>query len=273
MTDDKLGERLQGINSQYRELNDHRIKKPRVLFNEDDPTQMHITLPTNWIVRTDKAAFMMNEPNDITLYSNIAVKELSQARAQFAQIKLTTSSLGITSVYNHAIFFDYYESVIKAVLTAFSTVEAFSNIFLPDNCQFEWRKEILDRNGVERRVPTDVKLRDIFKEAYDTPDFQSTTWWQNFIELKALRDEVIHAKPSTSEERYSKLLSERVFGWIECHKDLIQFFASYIAVNDRWLLIELPYGFGKDNLCPAFMSNTEYRQTIKDLYNPVGYKV
>ena len=101
----------------------------------------------------------------------------------------------------------------------------------------------------------------------DTPDPSTQGWWMLFTELENLRNELIHTKQSTSEERYSKLLSSSVFDLVEVHKTVIKFYGEHIAINKKSLLEEYPYNFDYDDFIPGLMSNKEYNKTYRSMRN------
>jgi hypothetical protein len=85
-----------------------------------------------------------------------------------------------------------------------------------------------------------------------------------FWKLKRLRDKIIHAVESKSNERYSKLLEKEIFRIIESHIDVINFFGKWATDNKHYLLNELPYGFGHDDIMPILISSKDYIKIEKE---------
>ncbi len=85
-----------------------------------------------------------------------------------------------------------------------------------------------------------------------------------FLKLKRLRDKIIHAVESKSNERYSKLLEKEIFKIIESHIDVIRFFGKWSTENKHYLLNKLPYGFGFDEIMPILISGKDYNQIDRE---------
>jgi len=101
----------------------------------------------------------------------------------------------------------------------------------------------------------------------NTPDPSTEKWWDSFINLENLRDEIIHTKQSKSEERYSHFLSKKVFKTIEIHKEIITYYGNYISKNKEELLEKFPYNFGFDNSFLGLMDDEGYKKSYKILHN------
>lgn len=105
----------------------------------------------------------------------------------------------------------------------------------------------------------------MLKQILKTPDPTKEDWWQQFIKLEEIRDEIIHTKESKSEERYSSFLSKNIFKQIEISKEIISFYGYYIEKNVRDLLADYPYDFGYDNVLPYFISDEDYDKHMRNL--------
>jgi len=101
----------------------------------------------------------------------------------------------------------------------------------------------------------------------ETSDPTKEKWWDEFIDLENLRDEVVHTKQAKSEDRYSQFLSKKIFKTIGVHKEIIKYYGYYISKNKRELLKEYPYNFGFDEFIPGLMSKANYEESIRDLRN------
>ena len=89
-------------------------------------------------------------------------------------------------------------------------------------------------------------------------------WWIRFDKLEKLRNKIIHAVESKSNERYSDILKKDIFDIIESHIQVIKFFGKWATYNKHYLLNELPYGFGYDDIKPKLISNKYYHEIDRE---------
>ena len=112
------------------------------------------------------------------------------------------------------------------------------------------------------------RLQDVLK----TSDPTKELWWNKFIELENIRDEIIHSKQSNSVERYSKLLSKGIFEIISINDTIIKYYGKYILENNPNLLEDYPYGFGFDEFYPGLTNDENYELFYRDIFNPSSIK-
>lgn len=253
----------------FQSENDKRIKKPSAIINENDFGQQ-LSWNTDWMLKTNGISTLMSQPNDISLYSNISITNLEKAITFWkSNIKDKVKDKPWV-VRAKADYFDYFENIITALIFAYTSIEALANICIPQEYEYvEERKgikKIYSKSAIERHFRLKDKFKIILKEILLLDDVSKSEWWSKFDKLEDLRNEVIHSKASTSEDRYSKLLSKNVFETIRVHTQIIEYIGNHIIKNKKVLLNEFPYGFGFDELNPVFMSDKDMKEYLRDYH-------
>lgn len=101
---------------------------------------------------------------------------------------------------DHKPLFGYFEDFAAEVIFSFTALEAFVNEVIPIGYQYSFvakkklPPEILDKSEIERRVSLDEKLKKVLPDALKTKSPSGTKAWQDFKELKEVRDRLIHLK-------------------------------------------------------------------------------
>lgn len=101
---------------------------------------------------------------------------------------------------NHKTLFDYFEHFSCEVIFAFTALEAFANEVIPLEFVYHFKSEkraepiALAKPEIERRVSLDEKLRRVIPEALSCPSPSGTKSWQDYKELKSVRNRLIHLK-------------------------------------------------------------------------------
>lgn len=252
-----------------------REQKPMPLIQEDDYRNKIAPLPTNWRIHSDGFNFVMDKPNDVALYSSMAEKQLQMAEtfltSKLTELKKLFQDHAVRSKEELAEFFDYFENVIGAIIFSYTSIEAFANICIPDNYVKQVTKGGITYNWskaeIEKRMELSEKLKKVLPDVLSTTPPPNNKWWNDFITLEELRNEIIHTKQATSEFRYTKLLSKKTFNAIRVNGHIIRFFGAYIALNKPRLLQEFPYGFGQDEIVPSITTASGYRDSIQVLHN------
>jgi len=252
---------------------DPREKKPFLVFDESDLTQ-YLSLSSSWILTLDHYQIHLVQPNDIALYAHITDEALKKAMDFHEEhpgwyIKRQSGGMIPVTEDSESLYFNYFETILQAVIFAFTSLETFSNICLPENYSYRDAKgKTIDKVTIERFKSLDFKLEFILTDILHTPDPKQQAWWPTYVQLKEIRDRVIHAKPSMAQERYSMLLQPTIFDIIGCYRKILSFYGSFIKANFQLLLDEFPYGFGFDEMPLKTLSHSDYEQSIERMYNP-----
>jgi hypothetical protein len=270
---DPLNTISKSLNEKYRKNKDYRIKKPHIIINRDCIWK-YFVFDTNWVLVFDNLETMMMQPNDVAIYSSIADKNLKFAELFYNDNILPRHKKHFGSFpldETQKKYFHYFELIIQAIIFSYTSIEAFANICIPYNYEYITEKDgiktIYSKEAIERKFTLKDKLKNHLKDILETPDITKTIWWDKFIKLEEIRNEIIHTKPSKSEDRYSKLLEHKVFEIIKVHKTIIEYFGKYINENHKVLLDEFPYNFGFDEVYPATMSGKAYDKSYRNMNN------
>jgi len=264
------------IQKGFKNANESREQKSFSLIQENNFRNKIAALPRNWRIQSDGFSFIMDTPNDVALYSNIAEKHLNLAKIFFEEhvleIKKNRHDYFLNSKQETSEYFDYFENVIAAIIFSYTAIEAFANICIPSNYATDSirKKERAQDTKVEieRWWTLGDKLKKVLYEVLGSTDPTKSDWWIDFILLEELRNEIIHTKQSSSETRYTKLFSKNVFEIISVNKKIIQFFGDFMALNQPTMLQDYPYGFGHDEIYPSITSEENYKSSYDILHNP-----
>ncbi len=261
------------INKRYRKHKDFRIKKPHIIMHCNDYSK-YFVLDRNWVLIFDDLETLMIEPNDVSLYSNISYTSLQKAKDFFNDTitpRYKNFSGSFPLVDQQSEYYDYFELIITALIFAYTSLEAFANICIPDRYEYliesNGVKTIYSKTAIERKFTLREKFKTILRAILKTPDPTKEKWWNTFIDLEKLRDEIIHTKQSKSVERYSKLLSNKIFKIIEVHKQIIKFYGYHIAESKTELLEEFPYNYGYDDFFPGLTDEEGYESNYRVMRN------
>ncbi|GAA3776236.1 hypothetical protein [Flavobacterium ginsengiterrae] len=270
---DPLGVMTSKLNQNYRENKDLRIKKPHILVNRDNIFKYFVH-ENNWVLVFDKLETLMTQPNDVSIYSNISDKNLKAAKLFYDNTILPRHKQYHGSFPSEKIqreYFDYFELIIEAVIFSYTSLEAFANICIIDDYEYIVEKDgiktIYSKIAIERKFSLRDKFKNILKEILHTPDITQTNWWNSFVELEDLRNEIVHSKSSKSEDRYSKLLEKKIFKTVAINRAIIEYYGKFISENKKTLLNEFPYDFAHDEVFPGLMSDENYEKSYKLIHN------
>ena len=100
-----------------------------------------------------------------------------------------------------------------------------------------------------------------------TTDVSRENWWAKFIELEKIRNEIIHSKPSKSEDRYNKLLDTSIFEIIRVNQSILDYYGNSIIKTKPYLINEFPMGYGYDETWPGLTDKEGYKKSWNALNN------
>jgi hypothetical protein len=220
------------------------------------------------------------QPNNIALLLSISQKSLDEAKLFYkGKYKDSFCQLNFENyVGNKKIFIsersseicNYIEQIQISIVFSYSAVEAFSNISIPDNFKYAYKKnkkcdeEILDKSTIERWIPLKDKIGRILPDIYKVKKPTLKKWWSDFIQLENLRHNIIHQKSIDSTEFYKKYFQENIFTICSSAFTVIKYFYDETAKQNRthvmwpWLSTdksELPISFEFDSLNVEVIGN------------------
>jgi hypothetical protein len=153
---------------------------------------------------------------------------------------------------NHSPLFDYFGDFMAEVIFSFTALEAFSNEVIPQDFLYSYKKTKNDppRNlakpEIERLISLDEKLKKILPSALNVKSFGGSVLWQDYKQLKAIRDRLIHMKSidrksSGAEHQtlWGLLLEKQNFVFPDIAANILQHFVSP-APGRRWLTMYKP---------------------------------
>lgn len=139
-------------------------------------------------------------PSAPALFLNIA----REAHLRRAAIDLTSTFVAHppqgTWPENHQSLFNYFEQFSCEVIFSFTALEAFANEVIPPEFTYQFKSEkkaelvTLGKPEIERRVSLDEKLKQVIPQAHSCPSPNGTRPWQDYKELKSVRDRLVHLK-------------------------------------------------------------------------------
>jgi hypothetical protein len=153
---------------------------------------------------------------------------------------------------DHGLLFDFFQELAAEVIFSFSAIEAFANENIPDDFVYPTQDRSknaisLVKPDIERHVMLDEKLKRVLPQARGIPSPAGTKPWQEFKELKKVRDRLIHLKSldrkSSGPEHqtiWGLMLIDRKKNFAEIAINVIGSFPS-LTLSRRWFrLISTP---------------------------------
>ncbi len=252
---------------------DKRIRKPDIILNEDDYLKYFIW-DQQWVLKLQNLSLVMAQPNDIALYLSLSEKNALIAKAIFDNEYNSRDKKYyrmLLEMKETSVFYDYFEHVISSIIFSYTAIETLSNICIVDDYEHVQEKDgiktIYSKSAIERKFKLRDKLKLVLTDILKTPNPSDQSWWQDFIDLEEIRNEIIHTKQGKSEDRYSLFMSSKIFELISVGKKIVEYYGIYINKNLELLLIDYPYGYGYDNALPMFMTNEDYWKELRKLHN------
>ena len=97
------------------------------------------------------------------------------------------------------IAYDYLEHIMSSIIFSFTSIEAWANEEIPDDYQYEYEKASgiyvsQSKDTIERRVDLSEKLATILPDVKNVPSPKGTSVWERFVDLKRMRDRIVHLK-------------------------------------------------------------------------------
>src|SRR5690606_4453504 len=120
---------------------------------------------------------------------------------------------------------------------------------------------------IERWLPLREKLRSVIPPIVSSASPTNEKWWSSFIELENLRNEIIHAKNSKAEIRYSMFLNEKVFKIVDVHNLVVSHYAKLFCNAKLYEMNQFPINVGCDELIPGLMTEKNFIKSYKGLRN------
>jgi hypothetical protein len=217
---------------------DYRIIRPRVFLEKGGNTVASVQQLSSFSVGNCKIEFIT--PNPVTLFYNKGRKEYENAETIYKEIiqpNLNPGKKYEVSIDDLHKIYDYLEHIQTSIICVYSAIEALSNVAIPNGfiltkknnkgIMETWKKE-----NIERWISTTEKISKIVPSIRKIESPASQRFWEDFIALKDIRDEIIHQKQSKADPRniegffINTLLEESIFTKIMAGYSLIKYFCE-----------------------------------------------
>jgi hypothetical protein len=174
-------------------------------------------------------------PNNIAISLSLTKKSFKRALILHKKLLSKSKSKIIKlELKDKSELFDYFEEIISSVTFAYISVEAMANAAIPEDFSKEITnskniKEIWSKENIERWMSTSQKISTILPEIFKCNDIKKEKFWNKFIELEKLRNEIVHQKTINQETEidnnlFSLLLEPVVFDKIKSALVVIEYF-------------------------------------------------
>ncbi|GAA4925311.1 hypothetical protein [Mucilaginibacter defluvii] len=271
------------IHPEQYDVFDTRINKPvwhRKLENGVEVGSM--VLQELDIIPYSKNPFEFFAPNNVGMLLSISQKYRDQAKELYTSAidpKLHDHSVTNAKIDKKKFLQEkskeaanYIELIQIAVVFAYTAVESFVNLSIPDDYKYEVHiknkgiTEIYNKTAIERWISLNDKLANILTVIYKTRKIESEKFWSNFKSLEKLRHNIIHQKSIDRTEFYKDYFMDQIFKIVDSGLLMLQFFydahASENRSNPLW-----PWGIGKEKSFPVINSfDSKDFEVIGNLY-------
>ena len=256
-------------------IDDHRGLRPFVI--QAKKQKRSYVLDHNEIYKFDEKTISFRQPNNISISLNISSREYDISKEMYPS--KITPKLKKLKTDKHIEFekseckdlFDFFEHLQVSLIFAYTAVEAFSNVAIPDKFTFDKLnnkkvKETWTKENIERWLSTTEKLGDIVPTILEVPSPKGQPFWDNFKKLEKIRDEIIHQKTITNETNVSSrflkdFFKPSIFEIVRSGYLVIQYFCSQSKVNQ----IYFPLGMGTAKIEPLVVDDFEkHFATVED---------
>lgn len=188
-------------------------------------------------------------PNPTAMFLNLSNVSYAQSIKIFNFNELLN-----TDNFDEKDYFNSLEYYMASIIFAFTALETFANYSIPDLYEFKKLREdkkcfeIYDKEKIEKNINLDIKLGEILPEVLNIPSFKGNSLWAEYLELKRIRDRLIHLKTIDTEyhrtgDPYNHLWNDlinngEIINYSIKAKKIIEYFLK--NKKPRWL-IECPF--------------------------------
>lgn len=184
-------------------------------------------------------------PNATALFLNSSKRSWESAKEIRVNSNIDKSVKKEVSFNTTAESFDYIERIMESIIMAFTALEVFVNENIPDDFKYHKNKkskiiiEIMEKKEIERWLSLDEKLSSVLPKAKDIDTPKGKKCWHGYVELKEIRDRIIHMKKEDIRSSGPDIptLWHKLFKvnapYLEA-KDIIDYFVKNTGENPRW---------------------------------------
>jgi hypothetical protein len=254
---------------------DKRVKIPIHFISPDKNGEMLLQEADEIDLNKDKKITFFT-PNNISILLSISENALTRAKDLYKKFEIdveTTDPVEIVKLTTSLVC-DYIENIQTAIIFAYSALESFVNLSIPDDYEYSiiqkdagvsYEKKYI-RDSIERLVPLKDKLSKVLPDIYDTEPIEKESFFCRFSTLENLRHKIIHQKSIESTELYKDYFIESIFDICQISVDIINFYYEncqhHYSINPIW-----PWIKGKENLFPKARFESKNFEVLGDIYN------
>lgn len=148
-------------------------------------------------VRHGKRTIGIGDPSAPALFLNQSYKAYELSQKNHPLLIENPDALGDDL---SAFVYDYLEQIMASIIFAYTAIEAFANEEIPEDYIYEAERrssEILiayKKDSIERQISLDEKIGSILPKTKNLPTPKGLKIWADYVELKRLRDRIVHLK-------------------------------------------------------------------------------
>lgn len=142
-------------------------------------------------------------PSSPGLFLNLALTSKKQVdKINLADCFIKHPAPQGTYPEDHEMLFNFFELMMSQIIFSYSATETFANITVPDEFIYRTKRsdkkftEEYNKDQIERNLSLDVKLDRVLPQVFNVKTPIGTKLWDNYQNLKKLRDRLIHLKSS-----------------------------------------------------------------------------
>lgn len=229
-----------------------RTFRPIIFLSKKDGKTVALNNTNQFVANNKQISFAT--PNNISLCLSISEKQYTIAKNIF--LKLIDSKLKSDKrkLYFREeelmVLYDYFEHLQVSLIFAYTAIESFANISIPEDFQYEKInhkkvKEIWNKQNIERWISTSEKIDKILPKIFETKSPKEEFFWKNFISLETIRNNIIHQKNVTNGKDvtvdYEFFFDVKIFDSIRAGYEIINFFCRKSKHTPNYF----PLGIGK----------------------------
>lgn len=198
------------------EVNKYAKKPNEVDFEEYSKFFMQLedkTIIQGFVLLINGKRLMILEPEPSILYFTNAedkLNELLKIQSTLLESNLTTNNF---SDLSHA-FYDFFQLSSDYIINLFTSIEAYNNSLITDDFSIKIKGKYYDKARTQRSMDFLNKIKKAIPQIMNKSFLkESPTEYQFLIEIKLLRDNVVHTKnmqngfPASYRELYKSYLN------------------------------------------------------------------
>jgi hypothetical protein len=235
-----------------KDVNNIKDDDPGVVIQDFDEIKFNGNNVLSYFTPNNVGVLLSITDKSLNLAKSIYEKQIDPNRHNHA-LKNEKGDRKEFMIKKSIIIYDFIEIVQMCIVFSYTSLEAFANLSIPDEYEFEQLVEnkgiieIYDKSAIEKWIPLKQKLGKILVDIYETEDITTHKVWSYFIKLEKYRHDIIHQKSINRVEFYKNYFNKDIFKVCSCAEEIIDFFykqkAKVDASNPLW-----PWLINKENI-------------------------